>query len=120
MPAFNGQVSRRAGKTAQSSSRPDPEVQDIGCGKASGFTISRATQQDRTIRRSAGSFPVRFGIRALLSVWAEVIFVVGMTSYAKAFETSIGSGSFPGHNPGGGVSAPAVALESASCAVDVS
>ena len=37
----------------------------------------------RTIRRSAGSFPVRFGIRALSSVWAEVIFVVGMTGTQK-------------------------------------
>jgi hypothetical protein len=36
-------------------------------------------RQDRTIRRSAGSFPVRLGIRAMLSVWAEVVFVVGAT-----------------------------------------
>jgi len=66
MPAFSGQASRRTDKKRQSSNRPDPAVQDIGCWKASGLTISRATRQDRTIRRSVGSFPVRFGIRALL------------------------------------------------------
>ena len=74
------------------------------------FSGNAAGSYDPTIGRLIPS-SVRHS-RLVVSL-AEEIFVVGMTWYAIAFETSIGGALFPGHNPGGAVRVRAAALESA-------